>query len=119
MAKASVERPDFAERERALERLTPERQVLVYIFLNVRNTVKIFFHYKKWIFLKYNFLHKIFIFLLKEFRQKIVTYLNEINNFCVKKAFQSINFHDLTLDKRSALERIEKVSAERFIFTER
>jgi hypothetical protein len=57
--------------------------------------------------------------LLKEFRQKIVTYLNEINNFCVKKAFQSINFHDLTLDKRSALERIEKVSAERFIFTER
>jgi hypothetical protein len=21
-------------------------------------------------------------------------YLNEINNFCVKKAFQSMNFHD-------------------------
>jgi hypothetical protein len=31
----------------------------------------------------------------------------------VKKAFQSMNFHDLTLGKRSALERLEKVSAER------
>jgi hypothetical protein len=30
-----------------------------------------------------------------------------------------MNFHDLTLGKRSALERLEKVSAERFIFTER
>jgi hypothetical protein len=30
-----------------------------------------------------------------------------------------MNFHDLTLGKRSALERFEKVSAERFIFTER
>jgi hypothetical protein len=39
--------------------------------------------------------------LLKEFRQKIVIYLNEINNFCVKKAFQSMNFHDLTLGARA------------------
>jgi hypothetical protein len=30
-----------------------------------------------------------------------------------------MNFHDLTLGKRSALERLEKVSAERFIFTKR
>jgi hypothetical protein len=30
-----------------------------------------------------------------------------------------MNFHVLTLGKRSALERLEKVSAERFIFTER
>jgi hypothetical protein len=30
-----------------------------------------------------------------------------------------MNFHDLTLSKRSALERHEKVSAKRFIFTER
>jgi hypothetical protein len=30
-----------------------------------------------------------------------------------------VNFDDLTLGKRSALERIEKVSAERFTFTER
>jgi glutamine synthetase type III len=55
-----------AERERALERLTPsaerERQVIVYIFLNVRNTVKMFFHYKKLIFIKYNFFHKNFIY---------------------------------------------------------
>ncbi len=79
-----------------------------------------FFHYKKLIFIKYNFLHKIFfIFLLVEFRQKIVTYLNEINNFSVKKSFQSMNFHDLALGKRSALECLEKVSPERFIFTER
>ncbi len=39
-----------------------ERQVIVYIFLNVRNTVKIFFHYKKLIFIKYNFLHKNFLY---------------------------------------------------------
>jgi hypothetical protein len=45
--------------------------------------------------------------------------MNEIKNFCVKKAFQSMNFHDLTLGKCSALKRLEKVSAERFIFTER
>jgi hypothetical protein len=32
VAKASAERPHFAERERALERLTPERQVIVHIF---------------------------------------------------------------------------------------
>ncbi len=44
--------------------------------------------------------------------------MNEINNFCVKKALQSMNFHDLTLGKRSALERFEKVSDERFIFTD-
>jgi hypothetical protein len=30
-----------------------------------------------------------------------------------------MNFHDLALGKRSALERLEKVSAERFNFTER
>ncbi len=30
-----------------------------------------------------------------------------------------MNFRDFTLGKRSALERLEKVSAERFIFTER
>jgi hypothetical protein len=30
-----------------------------------------------------------------------------------------MNFHNITLGKRSALERLEKVSAERFIFTER
>jgi hypothetical protein len=30
-----------------------------------------------------------------------------------------MNFHDLTLGKRSTLERLEKVSAERSIFTER
>jgi hypothetical protein len=30
-----------------------------------------------------------------------------------------MNFHDLTLGKRSALERLEKASAEHFIFTER
>jgi hypothetical protein len=30
-----------------------------------------------------------------------------------------MNFHKLTLGKRSALEHLEKVSAERFIFTER
>jgi hypothetical protein len=30
-----------------------------------------------------------------------------------------MNFHDLTLGKRSALERLKKVSAECFIFTER
>ncbi len=35
VAKASAERPDFAERERALERLTPERQIIVYIFLKL------------------------------------------------------------------------------------
>jgi hypothetical protein len=45
--------------------------------------------------------------------------LNEINNFFVKKAFQSVDFHDLTLGKRSALKRLDKVSAERFTFTER
>jgi hypothetical protein len=62
VAKASAERPDFAERERALERLTPERQVIVHIFLSIRNTVKMFFHNKKLIFIKYNFLHKIFLY---------------------------------------------------------
>jgi hypothetical protein len=46
VAKASVERPHFAEREHTLERLTTERQVIVRIFLNFRNTVKNFFHYK-------------------------------------------------------------------------
>jgi hypothetical protein len=30
-----------------------------------------------------------------------------------------MNFPDLTLDKRSALERLENVSAKRFIFLER
>jgi hypothetical protein len=39
--------------------------------------------------------------------------LNEIKKFLAKKAFQSMNFHDLTLGKRSALDRLEKVSAER------
>jgi hypothetical protein len=45
-----------AERERALERLPPsaEPQVIVHIFLNIRNTVKMFF-------IKYNFLHKNFL----------------------------------------------------------
>jgi hypothetical protein len=43
VAKASAEGPDFAERERALERLTPERQVLVHIFFNIRNMVKMVF----------------------------------------------------------------------------
>jgi hypothetical protein len=51
-----------AERERALECLIPERQVIVHIFLNIRNTVKIFFHNKKLIFTRYNFLHKNFLF---------------------------------------------------------
>jgi hypothetical protein len=64
VTKASAERPDFAERERALERLTPERQVIVIIIFNIRNTVKIFLHYKKLIFTKYNFLHKIFHILI-------------------------------------------------------
>ncbi len=62
MAKASAERPDFAERERALERLTPDRQVIVHTFLDIRNTVKMFFHYKKLVFIKYNFLHKKFLY---------------------------------------------------------
>jgi hypothetical protein len=30
-----------------------------------------------------------------------------------------MNFHDLTLDKRPVLERLKKVTAERFISTER
>jgi hypothetical protein len=64
VAKASAKRPDFVERERALERLTPERQIIVYIFLNIKNTVKMFFHYKNLIFIKYNFLHKIFHILI-------------------------------------------------------
>jgi hypothetical protein len=61
MAKASAERPHFAERERALERLIPERWARApsnSTFLkNIRNTVKMFFHYKKLIFIKYNFLY--------------------------------------------------------------
>ncbi len=43
VTRASAERPDFVEHERTLERLTPERQVIVDIFLNVRNKVKMFF----------------------------------------------------------------------------
>jgi hypothetical protein len=35
--------------------VSAERQVIVHIFLNIRNTVKMFFHYKKIIFIKYNF----------------------------------------------------------------
>jgi hypothetical protein len=55
VAKASAERPDFPERERALERLTPERRAPSHspIFFYIRNAVKMFFHYKKLIFYIY------------------------------------------------------------------
>jgi hypothetical protein len=60
MAKASAERPDFAERQRTLECRAPSNST----FLNIRNTVKMFFHYKKLIFIKYNLLHKNFYILI-------------------------------------------------------
>ncbi len=49
---------------RSVAKASAERQVIVHIFLNIRNTVKMFFHYKKLIFIKYNILHKIFYILI-------------------------------------------------------
>jgi hypothetical protein len=47
---------------RSVTKASAERQVILHIFLNIRNTVKMFFHYKKLIFIKHNFLHKNFLY---------------------------------------------------------
>ncbi len=64
--------------------LSHERQVLA-LYFQIRNTLKMLFQYKK-----RNFYVKSLYIFFKD--TKIVTLLNKINKFYVKKAFRIMNF---------------------------
>jgi hypothetical protein len=82
----------------------------LYIFFHFKNIVLTFFNAKKhWFYKIPIYRQKFDLFILKKFRQRIARNSNKINRFYVKKGFKLMNFAELTLGKRSALERLEKV----------